>query len=394
MAKNRGPRSKHFPYGARYRARDFGAERVATLSELVASDPVPAQEPMPAEIRRVLDSSGRWYVESENEPEVHLRSHAVGRGPNGTMWELQLQKSDGQRLFSGRPGLSQSAMSISFEATPRHDASHRPPWARTEFLPRLSPHRRLVSELEIQPTITSTWPVMKTLDYIGEGFVSGWPWTCIGKVEGGFDTDFDNVITTGTGVLVGRNVLLTASHIAIWNRGPGKWWMRFFPGFDAAPKPDLGMSFVEQFRGPGPQSNPNSNDFVVCKLYNPLGDALGFMGYHWSGDDDFYYDQHWLSAGYPDFKFGGQRLISEYDIEVEDIDNDGDGREIEIDLNNFLLNGGWSGGPLWGWFPGNDPRVIGICSGWGSDGWDPSRAVFAGGGPLVNYARGARNDWS
>ena len=42
----------------------------------------------------------------------------------------------------------------------------------------------------------------------GEGYVSGWPWTCIGKAQSGFDTDFDNVITTGTGVLVGRNVLL------------------------------------------------------------------------------------------------------------------------------------------------------------------------------------------
>ena len=294
MAKNRGSRSKHFPYGARYRARDFGAERVATLSELVASDPLPAQEPMPAEIQRVLDSSGRWYVESEDEPEVHLRPHAVGRGPHGTMWELRLQ-SDGQRFLSGRPGLSQSAVSIGFEAIPRHDPSRRPPWVRTEFLPRVSPHRQLISELNA--TISRTWPVMKTLDYVGEGYVSGWPWTCIGKVQSGFDTDFDNVITTGTGVLVGRNVLLTASHVAVWNRGPGKWWMRFFPGYDIAPKLSLGMSYVEQFRGPGPQSNPNSNDFVVCKLYDPLGDALGFMGYHWSSDDDFYYDQRWLSAG-------------------------------------------------------------------------------------------------
>jgi hypothetical protein len=227
MAKNRGSRSKHFPYGARYRARDFGAERVATLNELVALDPVPAQQPMPAEMQRMLDSAGRWYLESENEPEVQLRSRAVGRGPHGTMWELQLQ-SDGQRLLSGRPGRSQSAMSIGVQATPRHGASHRPPWVRTEFLPRLSPHRRPISELEILPT--RTWPVMKTLDYVGEGYVRGWPWTCIGKVQGGFDTDFDNVITTGTGVLVGRNVLLTASHLAVCDRGPGKWWMRFFPG--------------------------------------------------------------------------------------------------------------------------------------------------------------------
>ena len=95
---------------------------------------------MPAEIQRVLDSSGRWYVELEDEPEVHLRPHAVGRGPHGTMWELRLQ-SDGQSFLSGRPGLSQSAVSIGFEAIPRHDPSRRPPWVRTEFLPRVSHHR-------------------------------------------------------------------------------------------------------------------------------------------------------------------------------------------------------------------------------------------------------------
>ena len=142
------------------------------------------------------------------------------------------------------------------------------------------------------------------------------------------------------------------------------------------------------------RKSSDSNDFVICKLYDPLGDALGFMGYHWSSDDDFYYDQRWLSAGYPDYKFSGQRLISEYDIEVEDIDNDGDGREIEIDLNNFLLNGGWSGGPLWGWFPEMIPALSVSVADRNSDGWDPFRAVFAGGGPLVNYARSARQDWS
>jgi hypothetical protein len=307
------------------------------------------------------------------------------------MWELQL-RSDGQKLLSGRPGLAQSAMNFGFEATRRHDASHRPAWMRTEFLERPSPHWRLGSEFEATVRRAGP-PLVKTMDYVGEDYVAGvWPWSCIGKVEGGFDTDFDNVKVAGTGVLIGRNILLTASHVAVWNRGPGKWWMRFFPGYDNAPK--LGLSYVEEFRGPGPQSHPNPNDFVVCKLYDPLGDALGYMGYHWSSDDDFYYDQRWFSAGYPDYNFGGQRLISEYIIEVVDIDNDGDGREIEIALNNFLLNGGWSGGPLWGWFPGDDPRVIGICSGYESDGWDPVRAVFAGGGPLVNYAHGARRDWS
>jgi hypothetical protein len=215
----------------------------------------------------------------------------------------------------------------------------------------------------------------------------------VGKVLGGFDTDFGRPITSGTGVLVGRNVLLTAAHVAVWGRGPGRWWMRFFPGWYDGPSPTLGSAFVEQFRGPGPQSSPNANDFVVCRLYDPLGDALGFFGAHWSSDDDFYEDQRWWSIGYPSFGLGGNRPMISFDTEVVDIDDDGDGCEIEIPLDNYLLNGGWSGGPMWGWFPGGDPRVIGVCSGYEADGWDPVRSVFAGGGPLVDYIRAARQDW-
>jgi len=121
---------------------------------------------------------------------------------------------------------------------------------------------------------------------------------------------------------------------------------------------------------------------------------IGHFGTYWSSDDDFYYDQRWLSAGYPSYEYGGNRPAWMWDIEVRDLDNNGDGREIETRLNNHLLNGGWSGGPLWGWLPGVDPRVIGICSGWELDGWDPARAVFAGGSPFVAYVAAALKDWS
>jgi hypothetical protein len=396
MSKTRRPRGKRFPLGDVYRTRDFGAERVATLDELVRLDPIPPSEPMPATFQQMLaGASTIRYVESDTEPAVRATRTAVGRGAHGTTWAVRLE-SDGHPLLSGRPGLGQSIVKIDESARrghPRYASSYRPPWTWTEFLPRVAPRRRLMSEIDLAVGIARPGRVMYTMDYTGEGFVSGWPWTCVGKVTGGFDTDFDHPKTFGTGVLVGRNVLLTAAHLAIWDRGPGQWWMRFFPGFDAGPKP-IGSSFVEQFRGPGPQTHSNPQDFVVCKLYDPLGDALGFFGYHWSSDDDFYYDQRWMSGGYPDFKYNGQRLITEYDIEVQDIDNDGDGREIEIGLNDFLFNGGWSGGPLWGWFPGNDPRVIGVCSGYQADGFDPVRSVFAGGGPMLNYISDARRDWS
>ena len=217
--------------------------------------------------------------------------------------------------------------------------------------------------------------------------VMGRPYHCIGKVLSGID---DRTINSGTGVLVGRNVLLTASHTAMWDAPPGRWWMRFFPAFFDGPSPNLGSSFVERFRGFRPQPHPFSHDFVVCKLFNPLGDALGFMGTFGSTGDSFYYSRRWWSVGYP-ASVGGRRPVMELEIKVKDIDNNGDGREIETDFNNYILNGGWSGGPLWGFLQGGDARVIGICSGWEMDGWDPPRTVFAGGIPLVNLVRDAHN---
>ncbi|HVO17045.1 MAG TPA: hypothetical protein VMV26_17630 [Alphaproteobacteria bacterium] len=372
---------------------------VLTLDELARRDPIPPTEAMPAALRAMLEPApaGACYVESERPPALRARSTAIGRGARGRIWQARLEGGSG-RLMAGRAGLAQGRFSPTTLARGGRRAaslaSHRPAWVTTEFLPRLTPRRRLTTTAVGARAARTDAPVMHTMDAVIEGFAIGWPWHCVGKVQGGFDTDFDRPRTTGTGVLVGRNVLLTAAHLAIWDRGPGQWWMRFFPGWRDGPDPKLGSAFVEEFRGPGPQSNPNSNDFVVCKLYDPLGDALGFFGTIWSSDDDFYYDRHWTSIGYPDHTYGGQRPTFDLDVEVQDIDNNGDGREIEIALNDYLLNGGWSGGPLFGWFPELDPRVIGVCSGWDADGWDPYRAVFAGGGPLINYVHAARQDWS
>jgi hypothetical protein len=391
--------AKRFPYGQVYRSRFFGDETLLTPAELKVLPSIEPTEPMPAELQQMLaPDPATWYVEAPAEPRVRISTELVGQGSNAPLWALKVSAGESV-LWKGRPGLSHSIAPKEVEehpsAVPRHQASYRPPWFGTESI---SP---VIKSCDLKAKglakAHDAPPVMHTMSvFLGDlpADLMGWPWHCVGKVLGGFDTDFDHPIVAGTGVLVGRNVILTASHVAVWNREPGKWWMRFFPGWYDGPSPKLGSSFVEQFRGPGPQSHPNSNDFVVCKLYTPLGDALGFFGYHWSSDDDFYYDQRWWSIGYPEYEFGGQRPLLQAEIEVEDIDDNGNGREIEVDLNNYILNGGWSGGPLWGFFPGSDPRVIGICSGWDSDGWDPYRGVFAGGGPLVDYARAARRDWS
>ena len=83
------------------------------------------------------------------------------------MWELRLQ-SDGQRFLSGR---FLTAVSIGFEAIPRHDPSHRPPLgdrvpstcvaAPAAYL-RLNAHNK-----QNMAGYDNPW------DYVAEGYVLG-----------------------------------------------------------------------------------------------------------------------------------------------------------------------------------------------------------------------------
>jgi hypothetical protein len=131
---------------------------------------------------------------------------------------------------------------------------------------------------------------------------------------------------------------------------------------------------------------------VICRLYEPLGNRTGWMGSKSFGKDGDYENRRWTSVGYPDVFMGGQDAAVDFNIEIVDIDNDGnDSRELETDYD-VAFGGGWSGGPLWGWFD-DDAKVIGIKSGWEADGWDPARGVFAGGRPMVDLVKFGWAHW-
>ena len=95
------------------------------------------------------------------------------------------------------------------------------------------------------------------------------PLRTIGKIwagANGIDT------YTGTGVLVGRNLLLTTSHTVPWNKDG--WCIRFVP-FWSPPLLDpntepYGSSFVSDARG-WTASGTAASDMAICKLYTPLG---------------------------------------------------------------------------------------------------------------------------
>lgn len=340
------------------------------LDELIAARPIPASEPIPD---RFGDEKRIWTALSGKIQERLVRKE-VTRGS--------------RRL--GRP----EAQVESF----------RPAWAALDYLPRMISHRmpRLSrrSRWLLKAALLGSWsPRAIGAQYtfsIQEALSRTYPWNTIGKVLVGSGNDFLNVKGTGSGVLVGRNLMMTASHVAPWDTAG--WWMRFVPGYnDRYEKDDgkepFGHSYIQQFRGVKVKKDddPSGEDYVICRLYNPLGEQLGWMGSRSFGDEDDYYNGTWISVGYPTDFMNGQKPAVEFDIDIDDIDDDGDGLELETGYNQ-AFGGGWSGGPLWGWIDGG-PRVIGIKSGWEVDVYDPARGVFAGGGHLVSLVKHGLAHW-
>lgn len=220
-----------------------------------------------------------------------------------------------------------------------------------------------------------------------------YPWCTIGRIiSGRLSTEADG--HSGTGVMVGPNLVLTASHLVPWSAPDDDWWMSFTPAWHAqhaTPAP-FGWEYVERLRGHVYQSDssPGGLDYVICKLRKPLGHKTGWMGTLSYGDEDDYGKRTWISVGYPSQASGVPQV--DFDIAIKDIDGDGDGLELET-LYAKAFGGGWSGGPLWGML-GSDPYVIGIRSGWEVDGWDPARGVFAGGRHMVDLTSHGHANWA
>lgn len=144
----------------------------------------------------------------------------------------------------------------------------------------------------------------------------------------------------------------------------------------------FGSSFVQGYHGYNTNGSVTGYDYIICKLFNPLGRALGWMGAASFGDENDYYNKRFVSSGYPGSY--GERPAVELDMGVRDIDNDSPGKEIEFALRADL-GPGWPGGPLW--HHTANPYVVGVLSGQEKDGLDPTRLVYASGGALVDLVR-------
>ena len=216
---------------------------------------------------------------------------------------------------------------------------------------------------------------------------NSYPWNTIGKLFVGQNDNFASPIWTGTACLMGDNMLLTASHNAPWNR-PGPW-MRFVPAYSNAEEP-FGSSYVAEVHGfqyvPG---QVGRHDYVICRLYTPLGATLGSMGAEWWSSDLPYQQRLWSSVGYPTDSANGQVQMVETDLPVWEVDPvSTDGKDL---ITRDYWSDGWGGGPLWT-FDGGQPLIAAVMSGWRDISGNLS-AVNSGGQAMVDLISYGFTTW-
>ena len=217
---------------------------------------------------------------------------------------------------------------------------------------------------------------------------TGWPWLLTGKI-----TTSDG--KSGSGAFVGNRLVLTAWHVRpAQSIDAGNWWMKFTPHYFDGTEP-FGSSFVSDLRVPG-GSFEVPHDFMICRLYEPLGEQLGYFGTE-EYTEDWNDDGVWACVGYPDDLSSGERPFVQLDCNFEDSESSGGGQVLETECD---LGHGDSGGPFWAWFPDNDPRIVAVVSSeadFSTEIWpivihDHDNAA-AGGADMVHLVDWARANW-
>lgn len=348
----------------------------------VVVNPGNADISMPAMKTRVEfpRTGAEVFIETaeDEQPEISIaRKQIVWRKNGRVLWQVQHSPSVITRAplqFSERLSKEHVRSKVRERSLTPH---FRPEMRAHESRPKLvTPVNR-----KRRPGRSASVPVL-TVDSVHLDFpqilTDAYPWCTIGKVYKGRDLNFGSPEKQGTGVLVGPNLLLTASHVVPWGE-PG-WYMRFdAASFDGN---TLGQSYVATAHGytSPDEGGDRAHDYALCTLYMPLGNSLGWMGTYGTEDESFYENGQWTTVGYPG---DSSRPQVEMLVQVTDADESDEGQEMSTD---FVTVPGWSGGPLWAYLD-DQPRVVGICSGEGNNFWEwfsgDEHGIFAGGPDMV-----------
>jgi V8-like Glu-specific endopeptidase len=348
-------------------------------------------------------------IRSEQKPEIEIHYEQVQDIKDGNLWRVEFGgKSLGGSTFDETLALDASSM---LSAKRKSDSKELE--SLQSYIPDhlgIAPFPRMAS-LSYPPEIIyiRRAGTDKLNLRSGGGFNIdrlSYPWCTVGKIVTwgryeipGFFPPIQ-IPRSGTACVVGRNVVLTASHVIPW--GATSWSARFIPAASSIePRQPYGVFNATNAYG---YSNIDGEiggsgyDMTILRMDRPVGDITGWMGsISDNKDEGLYYKRSWTSMGYPGSYQLTEDAIYELSIKVQDVDNDDDGsRQIETEP---FTDRGWSGGPLFSWFDKyknlelNGPCVAGTLSGRGNDFAAPEYSVFSGGDALVRLIKYGRDNW-
>jgi V8-like Glu-specific endopeptidase len=365
------------------------------LESVMQRRPIPGEGDPPAEFARARTTRTVYIPGGKRgaKPEIDLES--VKGVENGGYWKVSFDlPSPDARHLPGNTAERKRPQEITAEVDRRIGVSgSRPDWMAATYYPRPLPGLgRPVAMRRINGRAVTPLYVFGPDDRVVYTD-SSWPWGLVGKVftSGGW---------VGSGALIGPRLVATAGHVVPW--GSGSWWMRFVPAYyNGSSLHGAGVeSYVSDARGYDTSGSVTGYDWAVLRLYQPLGDWLGYFGYN--GYSSSWEDHpYWTVLGYPGAVGSGQRPSYQNGVSTFDDDSDSNGG-LELETKADMTPGN-SGGPMFGWWSG-DPRLVGVVSGQEED-WSPGvwpwewadvemGNVVAGGSGFTNLMAWGRTNWS
>ncbi|WP_227243315.1 trypsin-like serine peptidase [Paraburkholderia caribensis] len=355
--------------------------RLIHFNELSKLGKITAEEPViqPAHTTQTVFFSGKEGDALTAEMQVH----AVDDSTEQNRWRVDIRGSAG--LSPHLPGVSVGTIKVPSrdqKGTTRSVAllnGFRPAFRDVSFMPTFE-----------KPIVTHRKPRANRL--FGGVFPpddrvvltdTSWPWLLIGKV-------ITSDGTTGSGALVGDRIVLTAKHMRPTKSiADGSWWIKFVPHYYDGAEP-FGSSYVSDTRYYA--TDAVYQDYMVCRLFDPLGSTLGYFGSQeyvdrWNGLSV------WASVGYPaDFQ-SAQRPALQLPSVIEGSGAGGGGLALETEAD---LWHGASGGPFWAYFEDEgrmQARIVGVVHGEFDVSPNDDDNSLSGGADMVHLIDWARANW-